>query len=77
MHTIFEEENKIQLLKGQHYNNFFFIKRKNQIQNFYLSQFRNSTFPQNSLTAWQKNALKFEFSERTWFIVYGIKCNEF
>lgn len=51
MQTIFEEENKIQLLKGQHYNNFIYKKKKNQIQNFYLSQFRNSTFPQNNLKA--------------------------
>lgn len=68
MHTIFEEENKIQLLKGQHYNNFFYKrKKKKHIQNFYLSQFRNSTFPQNNLKALtkKKNALKFEFSERT------------
>ena len=52
MHTIFEEENKIQLLKGHNITIIFFIKRKkNQIQNFYLSQFRNSTFPQNNLKA--------------------------
>lgn len=55
MHTIFEEENKIQLLKGQHYNNFFYKrKKKKQIQNFYLSQFKYSTFPQNNLKALTK-----------------------
>lgn len=31
MHTIFEEENKIQLLKGQHYNNFFYKRKKKNI----------------------------------------------
>ena len=32
MHTIFEEENKIQLLKGHNITIIFFIKRKKKIR---------------------------------------------
>lgn len=36
MHTIFEEENKIQLLKGQHYNNFFYKREKKKTDSEFL-----------------------------------------
>lgn len=36
MHTIFEEENKIQLLKGQHYNNFFYKRKKKKTDSEFL-----------------------------------------
>ena len=66
MHTIFEEENKIQLLKGHNITIIFFIKRK-KIR-FRISICHNleiQLFPKTTSKLDKKNALKFEFSERT------------